>query len=285
MNSHRGCRWLPPTRDNCLGAEYPPFRACPVNLTRREAMAADVVMVNDHHFFADLVVRERGMAEPLPTVRVFVFDEAHQLTEIGVQFIGLQLSTGQLEEVARDMLSTGWRLARGVADWQGLADGLLAAARLLQGCADRCTAMSGNLSWELASQDEFGFKDAVELLVRVSNETLAALDSVGMMSPEFPRLRERLLEIGRLAEGVRSTSPEPGSVRRVEVGVAVHLVQAPLDIAATVRSRLPTAPVESPGGRTWMFTSGTLGAEASLRLFTEHCGLTEASVLRVPSAF
>ena len=71
MNSHRGCRWVPATRDNCLGAEYPPFRACPVNLTRREAMAADVVMVNDHHFFADLVVRERGMAAPLPTVRVF----------------------------------------------------------------------------------------------------------------------------------------------------------------------------------------------------------------------
>ncbi len=63
------------------------------------------------------------------------------------------------------MLSTGWRQASGMADWQGLIDGLLAATRLLQGCADRCTAMSGNLSWELASQDEFGFKDAVELLV------------------------------------------------------------------------------------------------------------------------
>ncbi len=128
-------------------------------------MAADVVIVNHHLFFADLVVRESGMAELLPTVRVLVFDEAHQLNEMGVQFLGVQLSTGQLREVAPDMLSTGWRLARGVADWQGLADGLLAAARLLQGCADRCTAMAGRLPWEMASQHEFAFKEALELLV------------------------------------------------------------------------------------------------------------------------
>lgn len=169
---------------------------------------------------------------------------------MGVKFLGVQLSTGQLREVARDMLSTGWRLARGMADWQGLADGLLAAARLLQGCADRCTAMSGRLPWEMASQIEFGFKEVPDLLVRVSNEPLAALDSVAMMSPEFPRLRERLLKICRRAEGFRSTLPEPGSVRWVEFGGAVRLVQAPLDIATTVQARLLTAPAESPGGLT-----------------------------------
>ncbi len=71
-----------------------------------------------------------------------------------------------------------------------------------------------------------------------------------MMSPEFPRRRERLLEISRRAEGFRSTSPEPGSVRWVEVGGAVRLVQAPLDIATTVQSRLLMAAAESPGGLT-----------------------------------
>jgi ATP-dependent DNA helicase DinG len=101
----------------------------------------------------------------LPTVREVVYDEAHPLNEMGVKFRGVQFSTGQLKEVARDMLSTGWRLARGMADWQGLADGLLAAARLLQGCADRCTAIWGRLPWEMASQHEFAFKEALELLV------------------------------------------------------------------------------------------------------------------------
>ncbi|MDR0479760.1 MAG: ATP-dependent DNA helicase, partial [Burkholderiaceae bacterium] len=73
------------TRENCLGAECPQFRACPVNRARRAALAADVVVINHHLFFADLAIRESGMAELLPTVHAVVFDEAHQLNETGVQ--------------------------------------------------------------------------------------------------------------------------------------------------------------------------------------------------------
>ena len=95
------------TRENCLGAQCPQFRRCHVNLARREAMAADVVVINHHLFFADLAVRESGMAELLPTVRVAIFDEAHQLNETGVQFLGAQLGTGQALDFARDMLAAG----------------------------------------------------------------------------------------------------------------------------------------------------------------------------------
>ncbi|RZK44357.1 MAG: ATP-dependent DNA helicase, partial [Hymenobacter sp.] len=75
------------TRENCLGAQCPKFRACHVNLARREALAADVVVINHHLFFADLAVRESGVAELLPSVRIAIFDEAHQLNETGVQFL------------------------------------------------------------------------------------------------------------------------------------------------------------------------------------------------------
>jgi ATP-dependent DNA helicase DinG len=95
------------TRENCLGADCPQWRACHVNLARRQALAADVVVVNHHLFFADLAIRESGMAELLPTVRVVVFDEAHQLNETGIQFLGKQLATGQLLDFARDLLGTG----------------------------------------------------------------------------------------------------------------------------------------------------------------------------------
>jgi ATP-dependent DNA helicase DinG len=84
------------TRENCLGARCPKVQSCHVNLARREAMSADVVVVNHHLFFADLNVRESGVAELLPSVTAVVFDEAHQLNEIGVQFLGQQLTTGQL---------------------------------------------------------------------------------------------------------------------------------------------------------------------------------------------
>ena len=102
------------TRDNCLGAQCPQFRACHVNLARREALAADVVVINHHLFFADLAVRESGMAELLPSVQTVVFDEAHQLNETGLQFLGRQLSSGQVIDYARDLLAVCLAQARGL---------------------------------------------------------------------------------------------------------------------------------------------------------------------------
>ena len=83
------------TRDNCLGSECPQYAACHVVVARREAMAADLVVVNHHLFFADMALRDSGVAELLPTVDVAVFDEAHQLVETGVQFLGESLGTAQ----------------------------------------------------------------------------------------------------------------------------------------------------------------------------------------------
>ena len=76
------------SRENCLGSECPQFRSATSCKARREAMAADLVVVNHHLFFADLALRDSGVAELPPSVEVAVFDEAHQLGEAGVQFLG-----------------------------------------------------------------------------------------------------------------------------------------------------------------------------------------------------
>lgn len=132
------------TRDNCLGSECPEFRACHVMQARREAMAADLVVINHHLFFADLALRDSGVAELLPTVDAAVFDEAHQLVETGVQFLGTTLAIGQVIDLARDVLATGLRLARGLRPWQELAGELEKAARDLRlACAGRLGDVRG----------------------------------------------------------------------------------------------------------------------------------------------
>ena len=93
------------TRDNCLGAECPQFVNCHVVRARREAMAADVVVINHHLFFADLALRDSGVAELLPTVDAAIFDEAHQLVDAGLQFLGTQLGMGQVIDLTRDVLA------------------------------------------------------------------------------------------------------------------------------------------------------------------------------------
>ena len=61
---------------------------------RRDALAADVVVVNHHLFFADVVLRDEGVAELLPACNTLIFDEAHQLPDTARLFFGESVSTG-----------------------------------------------------------------------------------------------------------------------------------------------------------------------------------------------
>ncbi len=273
------------TRDNCLGAQCPQFRACHVNLARREALAADVVVINHHLFFADLAVRESGMAELLPSVRVAVFDEAHQLNEIGIHFLGAQLSTAQLLDLTRDTIAAGLQHARGLADWSTLCARLERASRDLRLCAGQQPSGT-KLRWSgLVPQglDDTGWLDAVQAVATTCSNAAAALASVTELAPDFARLQERAEE--QAARATSFIAPcAAGAVRWVDVGNQLRLVEAPLDIASAMQSRLLNAPGDG-ASRSFVFTSATLGAEPRLRWFTEPCGLQEARVLQVGSPF
>ena len=90
------------TRDNCLGQECPNHKECFVLKARTEAMKADIVVVNHHLFFADVMLRDEGVAELLPACNTVIFDEAHQLPETASLFFGETLSTTLLLDLARD---------------------------------------------------------------------------------------------------------------------------------------------------------------------------------------
>ncbi|HRH28100.1 MAG TPA: ATP-dependent DNA helicase, partial [Aquabacterium sp.] len=61
------------TRENCLGSECAHYTDCFVLKARREAQDADVVVVNHHLFFADLMLREEGAPELLPSAQTIIF--------------------------------------------------------------------------------------------------------------------------------------------------------------------------------------------------------------------
>ncbi|MBC8118645.1 MAG: ATP-dependent DNA helicase, partial [Burkholderiaceae bacterium] len=105
------------TRDNCLGAECPRFSECFVYKARREAQAADIVVVNHHLFMADLAFRDDAIRDFLPTVDTVILDEAHQLPSIAADFFGTTLSLAQLLEAGRDARSLGLSRAPDGAEW------------------------------------------------------------------------------------------------------------------------------------------------------------------------
>ncbi len=279
--------YITSSRDNCLGSQCPNFRSCYVNLARREALAADVVVINHHLFFADLAVRDSGMAELLPTVRVVIFDEAHQLNETGVQFLGAQLGTAQIIDLARDILATGMLLARGLCEWRDLASDLEKAARDLRLSVGK-HASGTKLRWVNTvpeNVDEHTWFEALQSITASCEKLIIALNMVSELGPDFVRLLERCNQLQERTELFKMPN-KVNTVRWLEVGQHIRLVESPLDIAQAVQSKmLKLDESEVQSLKTWIFASATLGHDAHLSWFTEPCGLTEASILQVESPF
>ena len=269
------------TRDNCLGQECPRFRDCHVVKARREAMAADLVVVNHHLFFADLALRDSGVAELLPTVDAAVFDEAHQLVDTGLQFLGTILSSHLVIDFSRDLLAAGLTHARGLAEWQALAGGLERAAKDMRlACSGALRDLRGvvKLRWD----ERAALPDFVQSLAALSEAAHAARDAallVEAAAPDFIRLVERARALAQLAHGFT----EPAAldrVRWIDLGPRdARLVESPLHIRDLFTEQRAAAP------RAWIFTSATLGSEPQLRWFTESAALEDATTLRVDSPF
>ena len=275
------------TRENCLGSQCPKYANCHVNQARREALGADIVIINHHLFFADLAVRESGMAELLPTVNAVVFDEAHQLNEIGVQFLGQILSTSQLLDFGSDLLATGLTMARGLAPWQELVKELDGAARDLRMLVGQ-RAPNAKLKWATDAPEGLHPGDWIEAIQRVVAALGAIQVALALMvdvAPEFKRLQERQTDLSQKATVFQFACPS-GAVRWVDVSLQhVRVIESPLDIGETVRTKLLKVDEADADARSWIFTSATLGDDAKLSWFTEPCGLQDAEVLQVESPF
>ena len=269
------------SRENCLGAECPEFRQCHVVKARREAMVADVVVVNHHLFFADMALRDTGVAELLPSVEVALFDEAHQLTEAGVQFLGTTLGTAQVIDFARDMLGVGLQLARGLVPWQELAGACDRTARDLRiAAAGPLRELRGTLKlrWSERSERE-EFIESLAALGQACDAAHAGLQLVVEMSPDFAKLAERSAQMSQLANQFGEAA-ESGNVRWIDVSPhQARLVESPLDIRDALREQMAAAP------KAWVFTSATLGDDERLSWFTESAGLSDARTLRLGSPF
>ncbi len=317
------------TRDNCLGSECPQYKSCHVALARREALAADVVVINHHLFFADLSMKETGMAELLPNAQVLIFDEAHQLNEIGINFLGEQLSSYQLMELATDLLALGVSSGKGLGEWQTLSSKLELASKTLKATFSALDR-GQKLGWGESAPEGLEVEEWNQALAQIEEVlTLAqeAIEHLSESAPEWMRLLERF-ESAIVLTHVFAQATKEGCVRWVELGGSVRLVQAPLEIAHILEPRIkgqaslssneliagvelnrPQSESEEAVGevtsdsplthesqdgsslsnafpiKSWIFTSATLGHDASLSWFTQPCGLESAQVLQVKSPF
>ena len=255
------------TADNCLGSKCPMFDGCHVVEARRRAVEADVVVANHHLLFADMTLRDRGFAELLPSADTLIVDEAHQVPDIATRFFGVEVTSGQLSELARDTVAAMKADAPDTPDLDPLAAGLDSAVReAAQAFADGVQ----RVEWGAMAPDA---RERIES-VGVRLATLAdALETVSVRGPSIEAVAARARDLaGRLGR-IGGEPPEPGCARWAEArprGFAAHL--APLDTAPILAERVAAT------DQAWILTSATLSVAGSLEHFAARVGMDDASL-------
>ena len=267
------------TRDNCLGAECTYYQDCFVMKARKEAQQADVVVVNHHLFFADVALKDTGVAELLPTANTVIFDEAHQLPDTATLFFGDTVSTSQVMELCRDVLAEGLTHARDGADWGAGVSTVEKAARDL-----RLTFPSegSRLALEQIAQSS-PFFSALEHLKSMLKQLAEVLSSQAERAETIEQCRVRTIEITAQLEAwnhVGLVDEHAAKVLWVEAfSQALQLHQTPLSIAPIFSKQREGPP------RAWIFTSATLAVKNDFSHYTDQLGLSDEPAKSWPSPF
>jgi ATP-dependent DNA helicase DinG len=250
------------TRDNCLGQECPNAKECFVMAARREAQAADVVVVNHHLFFADVMLRDSGVAELLPACNTVIFDEAHQLPETASLFFGENVSTAQLLDLARDARMEGLAAAKDFAELPRVRGRW---RRRRATCAWRFPARTRAFRWRSWKP---AFHEALEKAAGELGHFGKLLESQAERSEGLEHCWRRAQELQLVLKRWRDVD-EPGLVRWVEVfSQALSMNATPLFIADIFKKQMEGHP------RAWIFTSATLAVESDFSHYCTELGLT-----------
>lgn len=263
------------TRDNCLGGDCNFYKECFVMEARKQALVADVVVVNHHLFFADVMLRDEGVAELLPSANTVIFDEAHQLPDVAGLFFGEDISTSQLIELARDCTAAHLSLAK---DCIELGESI---PLLEKACKDfrLVFAYEGSRMPVQKALALKGFQDAFEHMKKRLEALSTVLETQAARDPLLEKCWQRSMDLSNLLQRWMSAEND-NLVRWVEVFThSVQLHATPLSVAEGFGKQLNAQP------RAWIFTSATLAVKNDFSHYLAQMGLQEAVTATWQSPF
>jgi ATP-dependent DNA helicase DinG len=283
------------TRENCLGSDCSFYNDCFVLKARREAQDADVVVVNHHLFFADLMLREEGAPELLPSAQTIIFDEAHQLPDTATMFFGDTLSSAQLMDLLRDVKAIGMSHARDACHWPDAIAPVDKALKDLRLCFD-----AGMSKWSQSQlPPSHPVWPALDELRNTLRELRDLLDAQRDRSADMAQLHRRadglMQRLCLWGHPERADQPELCWLDVSQMGIALH--RTPISVAEVFRRQrlgetidddedaawhegmddtpAPEQPQEMVR-KTWVFTSATLAVKEDFKHFQEALGLQDA---------
>ena len=260
------------TRENCLGQECPQFSRCHVIEARRNAQAADIVVVNHHLLLADLALKDEGFGDLLPGAEAVILDEAHQVPDIAAQFFGQSWSVRQVQVLMRDITA---ELAAAAIRAPALVEAVLAVDGHLDELRFALNRAAGRYEWAELSD---AFLDALPEIETALSALGGQLEGLGGGAGTANCAR-RAAHLANALASLRELSEEAG-LRWVEVGAnGLTLQFTPFEIAERLREYVESRPCA------WIFTSATLAIATDFSHFAERIGLPDARTLCIDSPF
>ncbi|WP_370868593.1 ATP-dependent DNA helicase [Undibacterium sp.] len=266
------------TKDTCMGSECQYYQDCFVMKARKEAQQADVVVVNHHLFFADVALKDTGIAELLPSANTVIFDEAHQLPETATLFFGETVSTSQVLELCRDVLAEGLSHARDGAEWAKLVAPVERAARDLR-LAFPQDIVRYSIDQIAPSSPFF---EALETLKSTMDEMIAVLEKQAERAETLEQCRARSILLAEQYEKWNAADDGKSGdyVLWVEAfSTSLQLHRTPLSIAPIFNKQREGVP------RTWIFTSATMAVKNDFSHYVSQMGLWDQPARTWPSPF
>ena len=276
--------------ETCIGQKCVDFEACFVTRMRQRAEEADILIVNHHLFFADLNIRGNEYGKVLPDYAAVIFDEAHLIEDIAADYFGFQVSSFQIEELARDVdrlpiteVMTTRDLSKQTAKIMGLSDTFW--SRFTQGRAlDGRFPMLPNA---FAQKVKSGEIEATAL-----GEAYFALDTaIEHLENTLQSLNNDSTEIESVVRRVRQTrfdldficsQAEKNYVYWMEKrGRGMFLRASPIDVSALLQEKL------FDKMETVVMTSATLSSNGKFDFVRDRLGLEQekTDTLLAPSSY
>jgi ATP-dependent DNA helicase DinG len=258
------------TADNCLGSECDSWDDCFIAKARKQAQAADVVVINHHLLLADMTLKNEGFAELLPEADAFIIDEAHQLYDVAARFFGNTVSSRQLIGLTKDIIAEQVNDASDMAELRDYAEELEKSARDL-----RITLGDAGLreAW-LNIQSKPIVNRSLESLISTLKDLLVVLETAAERGRGLEQCYERgqtILARLRMFQASRRENEEDAenqSVLWYETYTKSFMLHAtPIDVASIFQQHT------NHFAKAWLFTSATLQVNQKFTHFAENIGL------------
>ena len=275
------------TRDTCVGQECAYYKDCFVMQARKNAQQADIVVVNHHLFFADVMLRDEGINELLPAANTVIFDEAHQLPDTATMFFGEAVGSAQLLEFCRDALAEGLTHARDAVKWPETIAPLEKAVRDL-----RLTLGTDRGARKLALDQlapSAGFLPALATVRDQLGDLIGVLETQAARAETIEAVVRRGKTLAAAIEAWNAPDDDPGAAGAADSGGHVCWIDVFASSFQLHRSPLSVAPVFSREReqypRAWVFTSATLAVKSDFSHYAAQLGLGDATARTWPSPF